>query len=117
MRGYLFSYILASIMLMIRLRRVGRKNDPNFQVVLVDKRRAPKSGAFLELLGSYDPHKKTLNLKKDRITHWIGKGAQPSDTVHNMLLKQKLISGSAINVVPAPKKAEEAPKVEAAASA
>ncbi len=107
----------ASIMLMIRLRRVGRKNDPNFQIVLVDKRRAPKSGAFLELLGSYDPHKKTLNLKSERITYWIQKGAQPSDTVHNMLVKQKLISGSKINVVPAPKAAVEAPKAEVAAAA
>lgn len=98
---------------MIRLRRIGRKNDPNFQVVLVDKRRATKSGAFLEILGSYDPHKKTLKLKNERIMHWIQKGAQPSDTVHNMLVKQKLTAGSKINVVPAPKKTEEAPKAEA----
>ena len=97
---------------MIRLRRVGRKNDPNFQVVLVDKRKAPKSGAFLELLGSYDPHKKTLNLKNERITHWISKGAQPSDTVHNMLVKQKVISGVAIGMVPAAKKVEEAAKTD-----
>src|SRR3989344_6353449 len=104
-------------MLMIRLRRVGRKNDPNFQIVLVDKRRAPKSGAFLELLGSYDPHKKTLSIKKDRITQLIGTGARPSDTVHNMLVKQGVISGSKVNVVPPPKKAEEASKAEVAVAA
>src|SRR3989344_7835085 len=93
-------------MLMIRLQRFGRKNDPNFRVVLTDKRNAPKSGKFLEILGFNNPKTKQKKLEAERIKYWIGKGAKVSPTVHNMLISEKIVEGKRINVVPPPKKEE-----------
>ena len=93
-------------MLVIRLQRVGRKNDPNFRMVVVDSRRAPKSGAYLEVLGSYNPKTKKTELKNERIKHRIMQGAQISPTAHNILVNAKVIEASKINVVRAPKKVE-----------
>lgn len=87
-------------MLKIRLQRVGRKNDPSFRVILTEQGRGPKSGAFIEILGSYDPRKDRVQLKTDRIKHWILKGAQVSGTVHNLLINEKVIEGDKINVTP-----------------
>ena len=100
-------------MLMIRLQRVGKRNNPAFRVVLTDKRNATKSGNFLEILGSYNPqHDGSLALKKDRISHWLSKGVQPSDTMHNLLVREKIIDAPKRHVV-APSKLK---KLEAAAS-
>jgi len=100
-------------MLMIRFQRFGRKNDPNFRIVLTDKRNAPKSGKFLEILGFYNPKTKAKKIEGDRVKYWISKGAQLSATANNLLLKEKVITGKAINVVPKPKvkpaEAENAP--------
>lgn len=98
-------------MLTIRLQRVGRKNDPSFRVILVESKRAAKTGNFQELLGSYDARSDRVDLKADRIKHWIAMGATVSDTMHNMLISQKIIEGKKINVLPrkSPPKAEEAP--------
>lgn len=86
-------------MLKIRLQRVGRKHDPSFRVVLTDSRRGPKSLKHIETLGSYDARGGRIPaLKGERITHWIGKGAQVSDTVHNLLVKTKVIRGKKIPV-------------------
>ena len=87
-------------MLRIRLQRVGRKHDPHFRVVLTDQKNGPKSGRFLEVLGSYDAKAGNIQLKGDEIKDWIAKGAQVSDTVHNMLISQKIIEGKKINVLP-----------------
>lgn len=88
-------------MLMIRLQRVGKRNDPSFRVVLTDSRNAPQSGRFLEILGSYNPQQKqATQLKAERITHWLSKGAQASDTVHNLLINNNLIQGNKRNAVP-----------------
>ena len=90
-------------MLMIRFQRVGRKNDPNFRVVLTDKRNAPKSGKFLEILGFYNPKTKDKKIEGERVKYWLSKGAQLSATANNLLLKSGVITGKAINVVPKPK--------------
>src|SRR3989344_4020286 len=92
---YLLScHILKFNMLTIRLQRVGRTNDPNFRLVLIESKRAPRSGAFNEILGSYDPrHKANTKLKGDRIKYWIGKGATTSTTVHNLLIGAKIVEG------------------------
>jgi len=87
-------------MLMIRLQRVGRKHDPSFRVVLTDKRNGPQSGKFLEVLGSYNARFGTPSLKGDRIKYWVGKGAKLSDTLHNLLVSEKVIEGKKINVLP-----------------
>lgn len=96
---------------MIRLQRVGRKNQPSFRLVLTDSKNAAKSGKFLEILGSHNYRKEDTVLKADRITHWIKMGAQVSDSANNLLVSNKVISGKKINVLPkktVPKKEEVA---------
>ena len=85
-------------MLMLRLQRVGRKNDPSFRLVVVQKEKGPRSGAFLEIVGSYDARQNRIQLKEDRIKHWLSKGVQPSTTVHNILVKSKIIAGPKVAV-------------------
>lgn len=82
-------------MLRIRLIRIGKKNAPAFRVVLTEKT-SPPQGKFLEVLGSYNPRLKEVNLKKERILYWLSQGAQASDTVHNLLVGQKIIEGPKI---------------------
>lgn len=97
-------------MLKIRLLRVGRKHDPSFRLVVVDSRRAPQAGSYIENLGFRNPKTKKTELKKDRIEYWISKGAQLSDSVHNLLISEKIIEGKKIDVSAKPKKkAEEKP--------
>lgn len=87
-------------MLMMRLQRVGRKNDPSFRIVVVDKRTGPKSNKHLAILGSYNPKLNQVQVDKTAATEWLSKGVQPSDTVHNILVGQKVIEGKKINVLP-----------------
>lgn len=75
-------------MLKIRLQRTGKRGQAYFRVVVVEHTKKPR-GEFLELLGNYDPHKKELNVKMDRVGHWISKGAQASPTVNNLLVNYK----------------------------
>ncbi len=86
-------------MLKIRLQRIGRKNDASFRVVLTDSKNAAKSGKFKEILGSYNLKTNEVLFKADRIKHWMSHGAKASDTVHNFLVKQKLIDGKKKNVL------------------
>lgn len=100
-------------MLKIRLQRVGRKNHAEFRVVVTESTKGPKSANYLEMLGAYNPHTDSVTVDGDRIKYWISKGAQPSDTVHNILISQKVIEGKKRNVLP--KKTpiiKEAPKAE-----
>ena len=85
-------------MLTIRLSRKGKKNQPFFRVVLVDKRRSSTGGRSVEDLGYVDPLKKRKSLKKERILYWISKGAKPSATIHNFLVAEKIIDAKKINV-------------------
>lgn len=85
-------------MLMIRLQRVGRKNDPSFRVVVVDSRKAAKSGQAIEVLGSHDARHDRTELKAERIKYWLSVGAQASDTVHNLLVKKGVKEGKAVDV-------------------
>lgn len=74
----------------IRLRRVGTRNRPYYRVVVADKR-SPRDGKFIEQLGIYDPKKEGENyrLDMDRIDHWVGNGATPSEVVKNLLKKAR----------------------------
>jgi len=89
-------------MLMIRLQRVGRTNEPTFRLVLTDSKNGPKSGKYLEVLGSYDPRRenKLEQFNIPKIKEWISKGAQLSVTVHNFLVSKKAIDGKKINALP-----------------
>jgi len=101
-------------MLRIRLRRIGRKNQPFFQIVVIERGAAPKGGRANEMLGSYDPLTKQRIIKKERIKYWLSVGAEPSDTVHNMLVSEGVIEGEKKRVHAKSKKKEEAPEKVAA---
>jgi small subunit ribosomal protein S16 len=87
-------------MLKIRLQRIGRRNDPSFRAVVVDSRQGPKSGKYVERVGSYDPRSDRVSLDGERICMWIEKGAQVSDTLHNLLVAEKVIDAEKKNVLP-----------------
>ncbi len=87
-------------MLKIRLQRVGRKHEPAFRLVLTDSKNSTKSGKFKDILGSYDPRKSSDTFKPERIKHWLSVGAQPTGTVHNLLVKHGIIEGKKVNVLP-----------------
>ena len=75
----------------IRLKRFGRRHKSFFRLSAMDTRR-PRDGRVIEELGWYDPNAKDadkqVSLKKERIEYWLSVGAQPSDTVRNLLSKQ-----------------------------
>lgn len=70
----------------IRLSRHGRRNQPFYRIVVADED-YPRDGRFLEVVGTFDPQNKDnkAEVKHDRLQHWIGKGAKPSDTVAQLL--------------------------------
>ena len=103
-------------MLVIRLTRKGKKNQPFFRVVLVDKRKSAKSGSAIEVLGNVDPLTKKRNFKKDRILYWLSKGAKASPTVHNLFISEKIIDAKKIHVSKLSKK-KQAEMAKASASA
>lgn len=73
-------------MVKIRLRRMGSRNHPFYRVVVADSRKVPTSAA-LEEIGYYDPRRQPAEVKidKDRYTHWVGQGAQVSETVRKLV--------------------------------
>lgn len=78
-------------MVVIRLSRGGAKKRPFYRVVAAD-RRMPRDGRFIEHVGTFDPRvEKGLNLKIDRIEHWLKVGAQPSPTVKSLIKKFRAI--------------------------
>lgn len=80
-------------MLVIRLFRIGKKNQPSFKIVVTDKKRASKAGRFIEEVGFYNPVSKEKIFKPERIKYWLKNGAQPSDTVYNLFAGAKIIDG------------------------
>lgn len=87
-------------MLTMRLQRIGRKNEPHFRVVVVDRKHAPRSGKFIDIVGSYNPKSGKVEMKTDVIKEWISKGVQTSDTVHNFLVTHKVIDAKKISSLP-----------------
>jgi small subunit ribosomal protein S16 len=84
-------------MLRIRLSRVGKKNAPVYKVVVAEKTR-PVKGKFIESLGMYNPVNKDNTFNAERIKYWISVGAQPSQTVHNLLVKHNIIDDNKIAI-------------------
>ncbi|MDR1396287.1 MAG: 30S ribosomal protein S16 [Desulfarculales bacterium] len=70
----------------IRLLRMGTKKKPMYRIVAADSR-SPRDGAFLEILGTYNPHSAIpdVRVKADLIKKWLQFGAQPTDTVRSLL--------------------------------
>jgi small subunit ribosomal protein S16 len=87
-------------MLKIRLQRTGRINSPSYRVIVTEHTNGPKTGNFVEIVGTYDPKSKARKLDGERIKYWISVGAQPSATIHNMLISEGITKGKKINVLP-----------------
>lgn len=87
-------------MLTIRLSRVGKKKQPTYRFIVSEKSKDPW-GDNLEILGHFNPRTNpaTLVIKADRVKHWISKGATTSDTVHNLLVDQKIIEDDKRRIV------------------
>ena len=75
-------------MLRIRLTRVGKKKQPAYRLIVTDSR-SPRDGAFLKIIGHYNPLTEpvTLVVKEDEAVHWLEKGAQPSETAAKLLTR------------------------------
>ncbi len=79
-------------MLTIRFSRIGKKKKPFYRLIISEKTK-DTWGTYLEQLGHYDPQTKIATLKSDRIQYWIGVGAQTSNSVNNLLIKEGVIKG------------------------
>ena len=105
-------------MLRIRLRRTGRKKLPSYRVVVADQN-APRDGAFVEIVGHYNPRTepRTVELKEDRIKHWLSVGAQPTETVHRLIYERGLWDVAPRKLASKPSKADAKAEAEAKAKA
>ena len=109
-------------MLTIRLSRVGTTKRPFYRVVVVESS-APRDGRFVEILGHYNPRAEpeVLEVDRERVSHWIGNGACPSDTVRTLLARHPepdpadaSVEPEAPAVVEPPMPAESADETQAA---
>jgi small subunit ribosomal protein S16 len=77
-------------LLRIRLARTGAKKQSSYRIVVIDREKA-RDGRFVEIVGHYNPRRKPAELliKRDRVDYWLGRGAQPSETVRSFLKKAK----------------------------
>lgn len=93
-------------MLVLRLFRVGKNNQPSYKIVVTDKRNASKAGRFVEQVGFYNPVTKEKVLNKERAKYWLSQGVQPSATVYNFFIREGVLEGKKI---PSHKKSKKAP--------
>ena len=77
-------------MLAIKLSRFGKKKQPTYRIIVLEKTKDPW-GDYLEMLGHYNPRSKETKLNTERIKHWISVGAKPTDTVHNLLVANGIL--------------------------
>lgn len=87
---------MRSVAVRLRLKRYGRRHRSFYRLAAVDSRR-PRDGRVLEELGWYDPETRSadrqVSLNRDRIEYWLGVGAQPSDTVRDLLARHGIAAG------------------------
>lgn len=83
-------------MVKLRLKRMGAKKRPSYRIVATESR-SPRDGRFIESIGFYDPvtEPATITLKEDRCRHWLSVGAQPTDRVRDLFVRQGLIEKAA----------------------
>ena len=79
-------------MLRIKLRRKGKKHEPHFRLVVMEKR-SKLQGRFVDDLGWINPHEKKQEIQGDKVQEWMEKGAQPTDTVYNILIRAGILKG------------------------
>ncbi len=89
-------------MLSIRLRRMGSAKKPFFRVIVTEAR-SPRESAFVEILGNYNPRSKpaTVEIDKERLNHWVRRGARPSDSVRTLLAGHLTKDRGAVAAAPA----------------
>ena len=107
-------------MLKIRMQRIGKINQPAFRIIVTEHTESPKTGNFVEKVGTYNPKTKERNLNAGHIKYWLSVGAKASGTMHNMLITAGIIDGKKVNVLPKkspPKKEGAAAEVAPVASA
>ena len=77
----------------IRLNRMGAKKNPFYRIVVADSR-SPRDGRFIEIVGNYDATKEPaiITVDEEKVLDWMGKGAQPTDTVKSLLSKQGIMA-------------------------
>lgn len=80
-------------MVTLKLARIGKKTQAAFRLIAVDKRR-DVYGRALEILGHYSPRDKKATINAERVKHWFSKGAQATDTVWNLLVKENIVEGA-----------------------
>ncbi len=97
-------------MLKIRLQRLGRKNEAHFKLIVTPDTYKPKTHKFIEDLGFYDVKTGKYSFKGERVKYWLSVGAKTTTTVHNFLVKEKIIEGKKLNALP--KKSITKPKKE-----
>ena len=85
-------------MLKIRMQRIGRINMPSYRIIVVEHTESTKTGNFTDIVGTYNHRSKERKLDEGKIKHWLSVGAQPSATVHNMLVSVGILKGKKINV-------------------
>ncbi len=90
-------------MLSIRLQRIGKSKEPHYRVIVTEKSRDPW-GKHNEILGTYNPRSKALALKEERVSYWVGVGAQPTATMRNLLIGKGLLKGKKAKAVAISKK-------------
>lgn len=93
-------------MLTIRLSRIGKKKKPMYRLIISEKARDPY-GRALEILGSYNPFTKELQVKNDRVNYWLNQGAGLSATANNLLIDKKIIKRDKIKASIARKNKKE----------
>ena len=73
----------------LRLKRMGAKQKPFYRIIAADSR-SPRDGRFIETVGTYDPVKKeeSITIDEEKALKWLNNGAQPTDTVKNLLTKK-----------------------------
>lgn len=90
-------------MLIIRLQRTGKKNQANFRIVLAEKTAAAQK-KFQEVLGNYNPGKKTFKAVEERVKYWLSQNVAISPTVHNLFVTKGLLQGAKVRAFSVPKK-------------
>ena len=98
-------------MVRIRLQRRGKRNYATYRVVVADQR-APIKGKFIADVGFYNPHTNEFKVDAELVQKWIGNGAQPTPTVHNLLIDKKIIKGKKVTSWRPKKKEGEESKAE-----
>jgi small subunit ribosomal protein S16 len=93
-------------LLRIRLRRVGKKKQPIYRLVVADSK-APRDGAFVEIIGRYNPltEPATLEIDEEKALSWLHRGAQPSEAAAKLLARKGIIEKPEVKPKEKPEKA------------